>query len=153
MRRTSMQPNISLPAFVLATLFGVMPLTCAHADSGGVVLDRHGGHGGLLLVTPVPRGAPLHRRYVIDGPLLAPRPDPRYGHYARPGLGYGGLYYGAGPNVVYEIPYPEHVYCPESRAYYPAVRECATPWLRMRPGGGVRADSPIPMPGDPPYGR
>lgn len=147
MWRTNTQRNLANSLLLSVILIGAAP-TSAVADPGGVVLGVHGRGDGALLVAPPARGTGLRRDFVIGGPVLAPRSDVRYGH---PALGYGSIYYGT-PNVIYEMPYQDRMYCPESRAYYPAVQECATPWLRMRPGGGVSADSPIPMPSGQPYG-
>ncbi|MBK8337568.1 MAG: hypothetical protein IPL03_13780 [Sterolibacteriaceae bacterium] len=128
--------------------------TASAGDSGGVVLGRRTGPDGALLVAPAAAGLPGRGAYVIGDPLLAPHPDIRYGQYGRPAPGYGGgVLYGAVPGAVYAIPVQDRMYCPESRAYYPTVQTCATPWLRMRPGGGVSADSPIPMPNAQPYNR
>ncbi len=127
--------------------------TASAGDSGGVVLGRRTGPDGALLVAPA-AGVPGRGAYVIGDPPLAPLPDIRYGQYGRPAPGYGGgVLYGAVPGAVYAIPVQDRMYCPESRAYYPTVQTCATPWLRMRPGGGVSADSPIPMPNGQPYRR
>ncbi|MGB7989777.1 MAG: hypothetical protein WCF44_10295 [Candidatus Methylophosphatis roskildensis] len=138
-------------ALVAATV-GALPSARA-GDHGGVLLGRRTGPDGALLVAPPTMGLPGRSGYLIGNPLLAPRPDFRYGLRGRPVPGYGGIYYGAVSGTIYEIPDLDRLYCPESRAYYPAVQECATPWLRMRPGGGVTADSPIPMPGGQYYPR
>lgn len=150
MWRTNSRRNLATSVLLSAILIGAAP-TSAIADPGGVVPGLHGRGDGAPVVAPLARGSGLRRNFVIGGPVLAPRSEVRYGHYGRPALGYGSIYYGA-PSVVYEMPYQDRMYCPESRAYYPAVQECATPWLRMRPGGGVTADSPIPMPSGQPYG-
>lgn len=119
------------------------------SDYGGVVLGRRTGPDGALLIAPMPDGA-RQRGYVVVSPSTSARGDVRYG---RTLPGYLGGYYGGIPGATYEIPNQDRLYCPESRAYYPAVQECATPWLRMRPGGGVTADSPIPSPAGQYYGR
>lgn len=143
--------KLTMSVALVAATVGAMP-TCVADGYGGVVLGRRTGPDGALLIAPA---TGLHGRggYLIGSPVLAPRPDIRYGQYGRPAPGYGGVHYGAIPGTVYEIPNQDRMYCPESRAYYPAVHECATPWLRMRPGGGVTADSPIPTPNGQPYGR
>ena len=147
-----MQRKLTMSIALAAATVGALPTSFA-GDYGGVVLGRRTGPDGALLVAPVTGGLPGRSAYLIGNSVLAPRPDIRYGQYGRPALGYGGIYYGAVPGTVYEIPNQDRMYCPESRAYYPAVQECATPWLRMRPGGGVTADSPIPMPNGQPYAR
>lgn len=141
--------------YVVPAAAALAALSSAGAgDSGGVVLGRRTGPDGALLVAPAVAGLPGRGAYVIGNPLLAPQPDLRYGQYGRPAPGYGGgVLYGAVPGAVYAIPIQDRLYCPESRAYYPTVQACATPWLRMRPGGGVTADSPIPMPNGQPYSR
>lgn len=147
-----MQRKLIMSVALLAATIGA--LSAAYATGyGGVALGRRTGPDGALLIAPVTTS--LHGRsgYLIGNPLPIPRPDVRYGQYGRPVPGYGGIYYGAVPGTIYGIPDQDRLYCPESRAYYPAVQGCATPWLRMRPGGGVTADSPIPMPSGQHYAR
>lgn len=146
-----MKRRLIMSALAALTAFN-LPV-CFAADDGGLVLGRRTGPDGALLIAPATSVLPGRGGYVIGNPVLAPRPDLRYGQYGRPAPGYGGVYYGAIPGAGYEIPSQDRMYCPESRAYFPAVQECATPWLRMRPGGGVTADSPIPMPNGQPYGH
>jgi hypothetical protein len=150
-RRTNMLRKLIMSIALVATTIGAFPASFA-ADYGGVVLGRRTGPDGALLIAPAAT-VPGRSGYVIGNPVLSPGPDVRYGPYGRPAPGYGGIYYGAIPGTVYGVPNQDRMYCPESRAYYPAVQDCATPWLRMRPGGGVTADSPIPMPNSQPYGR
>lgn len=127
------------PALTIALLGSLLAaLTPAiAADSGGVVLGRRTGPDGALLIAPFD-GARIQNRHIVITPGI-PRADGRYGR-SLPG------YLGNGYGMVYEIPIQDRLYCPESRAYYPTVQACATPWLRLRPGGGVTADSPIPSP-------
>ena len=147
-----MQRRLIMSVALAAATAGGAPTVLA-ADYGGVVLGRRTGPDGALLIAPATTVLPGRGGYPVGNPVLAPGRDFRYGPYGRPVPGTGGVYYGAIPGMVYEIPNHDRLYCPESRAYYPAVHECATPWLRMRPGGGVTADSPIPMPNSQPYGR
>ncbi len=140
--------------YVVPAAAALAALSTASAGDSGVVLGRRTGPDGALLVAPAVAGLPGRGGYLIGNPLLVPQPDIRYGQYGRPAPGYGGgVLYGAVPGAVYAIPVQDRMYCPESRAYYPTVQACATPWLRMRPGGGVTADSPIPMPNGQPYSR
>ena len=139
---------VTLPLTLALT--GAMSFTGAPAwasDYGGVVLGRRTGPDGALLIGPAASGV-RPQGYVVVAPSIHARDGYRNGR-GLPGYlgGYSGGYYGGLPGVTYEIPNQDRLYCAQSRAYYPAVTECATPWLRMRPGGGVTADSPIPTPG------
>lgn len=147
-----MQRTLALSAVVLATAAGVAATPSA-ADTGAAAGGRPIERDGVQALVPILAGGHRHGGYLIGGPVLAPRPDMRQGYYGRLPPGYAGIYYGTVPGAAFEIPYHDRMYCPESRAYFPAVQECATPWLRLRPGGGVTADSPIPMPNGLPYGR
>src|SRR5258706_11321248 len=76
---------------------------------------------------------PQHRHFssaprIVVVPSYAPR---RY-YYAAP------VY--VAPPLVAVAPTPNSGYwyfCPDSRAYYPYVLECASGWLQVVPGGGA----------------
>ena len=132
-----------------ALLSAVALSSAAMADRGGGWRGGHGGHGGWHGGYGV--GA-LIGGTIIAGALLAPWAYSRPYYYSS----YPAVveYVPAAPTVYYEQPrayiaqpqmeQPRAVqpavadsgswyYCNESRAYYPYVRECASPWQRVAP--------------------
>ncbi|MEO8136304.1 MAG: hypothetical protein ABI831_20305 [Betaproteobacteria bacterium] len=129
-----------------AALFSAVSLSgAAIADRGG----HSGGHGGY-------RGGSYQHGYghagafiggaIVAGALLSPWYYPAY--YPRY---YPTYYYQPYPAVVEVTPQPNvyieqprvtpaaadagnaWYFCNDSRAYYPYVRECASPWQRVAP--------------------
>jgi hypothetical protein len=104
----------------------------------------------LLLVGPVPCEAGGHFFFNFTIPLgVGPWWGPAYPYYPYP-------YYAAPPVVVRQSP-PAYVqpptppqqpaywyYCPDSRTYYPYVKECTSGWLTVVPPSTAPPSAPMP---------
>lgn len=101
---------------------------------------------------PDPRKGYPDPRFAYPDPRLG-YPDPRKGYPDPRGpsaypngytmlLGNGAVYFDVPQNQ-------DRLYCPESRAFYPTVRFCRAPWLRLLRGAGVVTVPPATLPGRP----
>jgi hypothetical protein len=129
----------------------------ALAQRGGGFSGGHsGGHGGWHSGHGFGGVGAFIGGTIIAGALLAPWYYPGYysGYYPRYYPGYYPGYYDTPYPTVVEMAAPAPTvyaeqpreaqpaapdagswwyYCNESRAYYPYVRECASPWQRVAP--------------------
>jgi len=132
---------------VAASILGLSITGAAQASrfggSGGHFGGSGGFHGGAR-VAPFAGGARFHgghfhTRVFIGGAVFAPVFFPAPYYYYPPAY-YPPAYYPAyyPPATEYVAPEPAPApaywyYCPDSRAYYPYVRECPSGWQRVAP--------------------
>jgi hypothetical protein len=74
-------------------------------------------------------------------------PGPYYGYPYYGDPYYGSPYYAAPPVYIQQQPAPPPAYwyyCPDSRTYYPYVKECASGWLTVVPPATAPPSGPTP---------
>ena len=122
-------------ALLAAALLGSSMLA-TDADAHGRY--RHRSHVGIYVGVPGPfyyRPYSYYPRYYYPPAVVVPAPAPAY---------YPPTYYPPSPSTYIEQSAPAApaasagtwYYCRDTQAYYPYVKQCATPWEPVAPHSG-----------------
>ena len=101
----------------------------------------YGVHPPVVGVRPGPvviGRPPFFHRYPGGGAVIVAAPVyayPYYPYYPYPPV-YAAPVYTEPPTYIEQGP-EVHYFCPDTRAYYPSVATCASPWMQVLPDGTV----------------